>query len=63
MIKLIIFDQDDTLYERNNKLMLYTRKLTKEWIMKSLNLNNIEVEKLYEELPKNSLILIWDLCL
>ena len=52
MIKLIIFDQDGTLYERNNKLMLYTRKLTKEWIMKSLNLNNIEVEKLYEELPK-----------
>ena len=36
MIKLIIFDQDGTLYERNNKLMLYTRKLTKEWIMKMI---------------------------
>ena len=52
MIKLIIFDQDGTLYERNNELMLYTRKLTKEWIMKSLNLNEMEVEKIYEELPK-----------
>lgn len=52
MIKLIIFDQDGTLYEKDNELMLHTRKMTKKWLMKSLNLDNIEVEKIYEELPK-----------
>lgn len=52
MIKLVIFDQDGTLYKRDNQLMLTTRKLTKDWLMKSLNLKYVEVEELYEELPK-----------
>lgn len=53
MIKLIIFDQDGTLYKRDNQLMLTTRKLTKEWLMKSLNIDYVEVENLYRELPQN----------
>ncbi len=52
MIKLIIFDQDGTLYKKDNELMLYTRKITKKWLMKRLSLSKMEVEKLYEELPK-----------
>lgn len=51
-IKLIIFDQDGTLYPNTHKLFTYTRKITKEWIAKSLNISSIEVETIYEKLAK-----------
>ncbi|MBR3134923.1 MAG: HAD family hydrolase [Clostridia bacterium] len=49
--KLLIFDQDGTLYSRNSNLMKYTRLKTKKWIAKELNISDEEVEKIYAELP------------
>ena len=49
-IKIIIFDQDGTLYPKNHKLYRDTRKLTKKWISKSLKIPLEDVEKIYKEL-------------
>lgn len=49
--KLLIFDQDGTLYPRNSSLMKYTRIKTKDWIAKELNISCEEVEKMYAKLP------------
>jgi len=53
MIEAYIFDQDGTLYPKENKLFHILRVKTKQWLMKSLKINRDEVEELYKFLPKN----------
>lgn len=51
-IKMMIFDQDGTLYPDNHKLFQYTRIRTKEWLAKKLKVSFEEIERIYNELPK-----------
>lgn len=48
--KCIIFDQDGTLYPKDNPLALALRVRTKSWLMHKLNLSYEEVEELYQNL-------------
>lgn len=49
-IKMIIFDQDGTLYPSNHDLFRYTRKKTKKWLSKKLNISSEEIDKIYKTL-------------
>ena len=51
-IKMIVFDQDGTLYPRENKLIIETRKKTKKWLANKLKKDLDEIEKIYKQLPK-----------
>lgn len=51
-IKMIIFDQDGTLYPRSHDLFKYTRKKTKNWISQKLNIGTEEVDKIYKTLAQ-----------
>ena len=51
-IKMIVFDQDGTLYPRENKLIIETRKRTKEWLAKKLKKDLDEIERIYKQLPQ-----------
>ena len=50
-IHAYIFDQDGTLYPKNHPLTLALRYSTKEWIKKSLNISQNDVDRIYSELP------------
>ena len=50
-IKMMIFDQDGTLYPNGHKLFQYTRVKTKEWLSNKLKLSLEEIEKIYKTLP------------
>jgi FMN phosphatase YigB (HAD superfamily) len=52
MIKIIIFDQDGTLYNPKHKLTKELRIRTKKWISKKLNISPQRVDKIYKNLPK-----------
>lgn len=49
-IKIIIFDQDGTLYPKKHKLYEYTRALTKKWISENLKVSLKDVEIIYKDL-------------
>lgn len=51
-IKMIVFDQDGTLYPRENELIIETRKKTKKWLANKLKKDLDEIEKIYKQLPK-----------
>lgn len=51
-IKMIVFDQDGTLYSRENKLIIETRKKTKKWLANKLKKDLDEIEQIYKQLPK-----------
>ena len=51
-IKMIVFDQDGTLYPSENKLVIETRKKTKEWLAKKLKKDLNEIERIYKQLPQ-----------
>lgn len=51
-IKMLVFDQDGTLYPNENSLILETRKKTKYWLSNKLNKNLNEINEIYEQLPK-----------
>lgn len=46
-IKMIIFDQDGTLYSKNSDLIKYTRAKTKEWLSYKTKKTLSEIEDLY----------------
>lgn len=46
-IKMIIFDQDGTLYSKNSDLIKYTRAKTKKWLSYKTNKTLSEIEDLY----------------
>ena len=50
-IKMLVFDQDGTLYSNSHELFLYTRVKTKEWLSKKLNKPLIEINNIYDKLP------------
>jgi len=50
MAKAYIFDQDGTLYSRSSELYKTISRLTRQWIMRSLSLTDLEVEALYARL-------------
>lgn len=52
MIEAYIFDQDGTLYPERSRLTDQLREKTKQWLMKGLNIDCDEVEKLYKSLPE-----------
>lgn len=49
-IKMIIFDQDGTLYPKNHNLYQYTRNKTKSWLSKKLSISLEKVEEIYKTL-------------
>lgn len=51
-IKMLVFDQDGTLYPSENELILETRKKTKYWLSNKLKMNLDEINELYKQLPK-----------
>lgn len=51
MIKVCIFDQDGTLYPKENDLTNVLRKKTKQWISTKLGICREKVEELYRQLP------------
>ena len=51
-IKMLVFDQDGTLYSSENDLILETRKRTKHWLSNKLKKDLKEIDELYEKLPK-----------
>lgn len=51
-IKMLVFDQDGTLYTSENNLFLETRNKTKYWLSNKLNKNLDEINKLYKKLPE-----------
>ena len=50
-IKMLILDQDGTLYSNQEELFLYTRKTTKKWLTKKLNKSSGEIDRIYDILP------------
>lgn len=51
-IKMLVFDQDGTLYSKENNLILETRNKTKCWLSNKLKKNLNEIDELYKQLPK-----------
>lgn len=51
-IKMIVFDQDGTLYPSEDDLIFETRKKTKYWLSNKLRKDLNEIEELYNQLPK-----------
>lgn len=49
-VKIIIFDQDGTLYSKKHQLYKDTSSLTKKWISESLKVSLENVETLYKQL-------------
>ncbi|MCB9370234.1 hypothetical protein H6501_01415 [Candidatus Woesearchaeota archaeon] len=53
VIKVVIFDQDGTLYPRSSLLFQEQSKRTREWIKNRLNLTDEQLQELYLKLQKN----------
>lgn len=51
-IKMLVFDQDGTLYDSRNDLILETRRKTKDWLSNKLKKDINEINELYKQLPK-----------
>ena len=51
-IKMLVFDQDGTLYPSENDLIMETRKKTKYWLSQKLNKDLKDIDELYKQLPK-----------
>lgn len=51
-IKMLVFDQDGTLYSKENNLILETRNKTKCWLADKLEKNLNEIDELYKQLPE-----------
>lgn len=51
-VKCYIFDQDGTLYDKENPITKESRRLTKSWVQRSLSLSETEIDVLYKRLQK-----------